>query len=278
MSSSAPTAIENAHTGESHPVSISKLKWLICLLIAGCGTWYGFAYPPIKFEVPKELRNVDPNSPPKLRNQRAVVDAEIHWKSVAVQFGWGGLFFGTVGLTSTLLSGNKRFGIAIATLLLGVASGVGGGLTGAWLRQYFDKSNPLTFLSEDMRPLVSDAIVYSAAGILLLLPVGFVLLFSRQADARQKSTSAILSGLLSGLLAPIAVALGIAFALIPSETNYRSFPTCHDTDDFDLGRAFGSILFCGVNSSWSPFEESCDALSGSNAVIWRRQLGSTWSE
>ena len=57
-----PSLEHGSSTVQHQPISLTATKWLLCLLLAGGGAWIVFANPPITFEIPDDLKSVDPNS------------------------------------------------------------------------------------------------------------------------------------------------------------------------------------------------------------------------
>ena len=221
---SGSTLDPGSSASQPQPGSLSATKWLLCLLLAGGGSWVGFAKPPVTFEIPAELKDVDPNSSAAMKTKRETADVAAYWKNVLFQFSWAGLFMGSVGLSATILTGTKRYGVAIATLSIGIVSGILAGVCGTLLRKSLDKGPWLEFLSEDLRPLASDVAVLAVVSALLLVPVGSYIYLCGQKEARQKSVSAVLSGFISGMLTPVLVSMLTAFALVAPEYNTESFP------------------------------------------------------
>ncbi len=205
-------------------VLLSATKWLLCLLLAGGGAWIGFANPPIVFEIPSDLKSVDPNSSPEMKAKRDAADSVAYWKNLLFQFSWAGIFMGSVGLSATLLSGSKRYGFAIATLLVGIVSGFLAGVCGMLLRQAVDKGPWLNFIGEEIRPLAADVVVLAVASAILLFPIGFYIFLSGQIEARQKSVASVLSGFLTGMLTPVLASVFTAFALVAPHHNTELFP------------------------------------------------------
>ncbi len=65
MPYTSSSAIENQLY--SQPL-LTLRKWIrcACLIFGGLGTWFGFAFRPITFELPEQLRSVDEDSPTEI--------------------------------------------------------------------------------------------------------------------------------------------------------------------------------------------------------------------
>ncbi len=223
MLTESVAAEESTSTIARH-TSINAAKWLFCLIVAGANAFIGFAIPPVVYEIPVELQSVDPNSPQVLKDKRAAADSVAYWNNVRFQFSWAGFFLGSVGITASLLSGLKRFGLGVATALVGLVSGLLAGVSGATLRVFLDKGTLLASLGDDLRPLVADVLVLAITSMILLVPIGFYIFFSGQNDAKQKSVSTVLAGFVAGMLTPVVVSMVTVFSLLAPEYNTELFP------------------------------------------------------
>jgi hypothetical protein len=213
--------MSTANSSESivAPSSLSAGLWTIAILLA-CGlAWLGYSFPPKHWMVPDDMSHIGALSPPEDLARLAVVVKANLWKNTWLKFSLAGLAIGTAGVVLCMPNIGKKWPVALGMLICGLASGALAGTIGLMVRQYLDIDHPIPLISQEVRPLFCDSVVFSILSILLLLPVSLLLLLQPTKAERHKAISVPLAGLITGLVVPI-----LSATLLPSTVTTDFFP------------------------------------------------------
>lgn len=233
-------------------VSMSRGRWIVAILATGIIAWLGFSFPPKVWRIPDELANVGALSPKADQDKLAVVNNENMWSNTLLKFGLAGSALGLIGF---FLLGHARNGIgaAVTSLVCGVIAGLAAGTIGLLTRRYLDLGDPIPMITEQMRPLFCDTVVFAILSVLLLIPISIQLLLQGSSSERGKAYSLPASGILTGILVPVIS------ALLLQGTNTSQFPPA----PADLTAIWFAVLtvltlilvvFMGKRTSSNPYE------------------------
>ncbi len=209
-----------SNAGESSPkrtsVETPPWRWCVGFVVATSAAWVLLNYPPMEFDLPKELQGVDMYSPPKIQAAEKAQSAVLYWKNNLIKFGFVGLCFGAVPLLAGVGAKQRRRWVAACLgSVLGIACGLLVVVAGTYLRRYFDSGGFVPLVTASARPLVADLAIFMSASVLLTLPISLAMLVSGGKHRGQKAVSILLAGAVTGLVVPL-----MASILFPaSQTN-----------------------------------------------------------
>lgn len=187
--------------------SPSVMTWAIALGVASLFAWIGYNYPPIHWRIPDDMTHIGALSPPEDQARLRAVEEANRWKNTLLKFSLAGAGIGLAGALLYASSIAKNVKPVVATFISGLLAGAAAGAIGLVVRIYLDKDHPLPLVSDEMRPLFADSVVFCIASIVLLVPVSVLLMMHRSPDLRQKAKAVPLAGLLTGMLVPMSAAM-----------------------------------------------------------------------
>ncbi|MEO8269393.1 MAG: hypothetical protein ABI557_06720 [Aureliella sp.] len=204
-------------TGDVAP-ALAQYRWVMAIVTASAIAWIGYNYPPYAWRIPDDMIHIGALSPADDQARLKVVESHNMWMNTLLKFGLAGAGMGLAGFFLNGFSALRYLQNAILTLLSGIAAGCLAGVSGLLLRQYLNLDRPIPMISEQMRPLFADALVFMVASTLLLLPIAVLLLLQPDPQTKHKAGSIPLAGILAGIFVPFLV------ALIASHTSTSVFP------------------------------------------------------
>lgn len=182
-------------------------KWAIALGVASLIAWIGYNYPPIHWRIPDDMTHIGALSPPEDQAKLRAVELANRWKNTLLKFSLAGAGIGLAGLLLYATSLAKNVKPVVVTLIVGLLAGAASGAISLVVRVYLDEDHPLPLISDQMRPLFADSVVFGVASMILLIPISVLLMMNQSPDLRQKAKAVPLAGLLTGILVPMSAAM-----------------------------------------------------------------------
>lgn len=227
------------------------LSFILTIIIAMVLGWVGYTYPPVRWDVPDEMKDINAMSPPADQARRAEMEHVNLWKNTLVKFGLAGLGIGIGGLIWELAM--KRLGPAIVVLFSGMVFGTIGGALGLMVRKYLDLDYPIVLISQESRPLFADIVVFTIINTFLIMPF-FILLRQHPAQrAKGKANGMLVAGLLAGLITPIAASMMISLG---STSQFPPFDRMITAIWFSAIALSAIMIFCISGSKPKPSLDS----------------------
>jgi uncharacterized membrane protein YagU involved in acid resistance len=148
-------------------------QWLLSVFLGSAVAWGLLNFPPIAFQLPEELHDVNNMSPPDLQRQLAEKVTELYWKNSVSKFTFAGLGLGLVTmLTATWpVPSEQRKTVAVAAIL-GIVGGMLAAFVGMGLRYQLGPDGALSRYGEGDSILIGDMLVYLSLSVLLVVSAG----------------------------------------------------------------------------------------------------------
>ena len=155
----------------------------------------------------EESLNVSTMSPQPVLDKVRAEELTMLFNNTLLRFVVTGGAIGLCGLVAYLVRTGRSFVPVVASLIAGLVGGALAGVIGLAARNYFDKNQPIPMISQEMRPLFADMVVFASASLCLTLPIAVMLALQSSRPARQKAAAVPLAALLVGAIVPIATAI-----------------------------------------------------------------------
>lgn len=206
MSTQSVSAPESSTVLPTTLDTVSSGRWVIAILVACALGWLAYQASPTPWVLSEESSNVSSMSPQPVLDKVRAEERMLLRNNTLLQFVLAGTALGLCGLIAYLAGARRSFVPVIGSLIAGAVGGALAAVVGLAAREYFNKEQPIPMISEDMRPLFSDIVVFALASLFLTLPFAVMLALQSSRPARQKAASVPLAAILVGVIVPIATA------------------------------------------------------------------------
>ena len=185
-------------------------KWAAAIILSIALGWLAYHFSPTVWVLSEEMSNIPSMSPePVLAKLRAEERSDL-WNNTVLRLALSGAAIGLCGLLATVLRAGRSSMASVVAVIAGAVSGGAAALIGLTAREYFDKGEPIPMISQDMRPLLCDIVVFAAASLFLTIPIAVVLGLQKSRELRLKASVVPLAAILTGLIVPIATAFALS--------------------------------------------------------------------
>jgi uncharacterized membrane protein YagU involved in acid resistance len=206
MTTDTPTSTPSASQDGSSPPTpgLSTGRWLLSALLGSAVAWGLLNFPPIAFQLPVELHDVNNMSPPDLQRQLAEKVTELYWKNSVSMFTFAGLGLGLVTMLVATwpVPSEQRKTVAVAAVL-GIVGGLLAALIGMGLRHQFGPDGAFSKYGEGDSILIGDMLVYLSLSVMLVVSVATGVCLQGGEGSSQRGGAVVLAGILAGGALPL---------------------------------------------------------------------------
>ena len=219
MSASPVVHSDSSAIDSTVPPSFATGPWIVAIVLSfGLGL-VAYKYSPDVSDLPERLQNVPTMSPQSVLDEIRDVERANLWNETTLRFALVGTAIGLCGLILHLRELGRSVIQVVVPLISGGIFGALAGMAALGTREYFDTATTIPLVSEEMRAIFGDIVVFAAASLLLTLPIAVLLGLQRTKAARKKAPVVPLAGVLTGVIIPIA-----AVGVLSSHTKTDVFP------------------------------------------------------
>ena len=221
ISMSAPPVVHSdaSPIDPTLPPSFATGPWIVSIVLSFALGMVAYKFSPDVWDLPERLQNVPTMSPQSVLDEIRDVERVNLWYETTLRFALVGTAIGLCGLILHLRELGRSMLQVLVPLLSGGICGALAGMAALGAREYFDTGKAIPLVSEEMRAIFGDIVVFATASLLLTLPIAVLLGLQRTQAARKKAPVVPLAGFLTGVIIPIA-----AVGVLSSHTKTDVFP------------------------------------------------------